>query len=99
MSNQDLLAAANTAQAAGNGAARDCRLQQAEQRGLGSNALYWWLHAQRHSQPELALVHLTRSIRIAPSANAYVARATIYRQRQVPAAASDLRAALEPGAE
>ncbi|MFP1528124.1 hypothetical protein ACLB1R_16600 [Escherichia coli] len=48
MSNEDLLAAANTAQAAGNGAARDRWLQQAEQRGLGSNALYWWLHAQRY---------------------------------------------------
>lgn len=48
MSNEDLLAAANTAQAAGNGAARDRWLQQAEQRGLGNNALYWWLHAQRY---------------------------------------------------
>ncbi len=38
MSNEDLLAAANTAQAAGNGAARDRWLQQAEQRGLGNNA-------------------------------------------------------------
>ncbi|MGQ7190073.1 tetratricopeptide repeat protein, partial [Escherichia sp. HC-CC] len=47
-------------------------------------------------QPELALSDLTRSINIAPSANAYVARATIYRQRHnVPAAVSDLRAALE----
>ncbi|HAW7710524.1 TPA: phage receptor [Escherichia coli] len=98
MSNEDLLAAANTAQAAGNGAARDRWLQQAEKRGLGSNALYWWLHAQRYipGQPELALSDLTRSINIAPSANAYVARATIYRQRHnVPAAVSDLRAALE----
>ncbi|ELO8631817.1 phage receptor [Escherichia coli] len=98
MSNEDLLAAANTAQAAGNGAARDRWLQQAEQRGLGNNALYWWLHAQRYipGQPELALNDLTRSINIAPSANAYVARATIYRQRHnVPAAVSDLRAALE----
>lgn len=98
MSNEDLLAAANTAQTAGNGAARDRWLQQAEKRGLGSNALYWWLHAQRYipGQPELALNDLTRSINIAPSANAYVARATIYRQRHnVPAAVSDLRAALE----
>ncbi|HAX0217902.1 TPA: phage receptor [Escherichia coli H061] len=98
MSNEDLLAAANTAQAAGNGAARDRWLQQAEQRGLGNNALYWWLHAQRYipGQPELALNDLTRSINIAPSANAYVARATIYRQRHnIPAAVSDLRAALE----
>lgn len=98
MSNEDLLAAANTAQAAGNGATRDRWLQQAEQRGLGNNALYWWLHAQRYipGQPELALNDLTRSINIAPSANAYVARATIYRQRHnVPAAVSDLRAALE----
>lgn len=70
MSNEDLLAAANTAQAAGNGAARDRWLQQAEQRGLGNNALYWWLHAQRYipGQPELALSDLTRSINIAPSA-------------------------------
>ncbi|STI77220.1 bacteriophage N4 receptor, outer membrane subunit [Escherichia coli] len=93
MSNEDLLAAANTAQAAGNSAARDRWLQQAEQRGLGNNALYWWLHAQRYipGQPELALSDLTRSINIAPSANAYVARATIYRQRHnVPAAVSDL---------
>ncbi|STN26074.1 bacteriophage N4 receptor, outer membrane subunit [Escherichia coli] len=63
-----------------------------------ANALYWWLHAQRYipGQPELALNDLTRSINIAPSANAYVARATIYRQRHnVPAAVSDLRAALE----
>lgn len=98
MSNEDLLAAANTAEAAGNGAARDRWLQQAEQRGLGNNAQYWWLHAQRYipAQPELALNDLTRSINIAPSANAYVARATIYRQRQnVSAAVSDLRAALE----
>lgn len=53
--------------------------------------------ATLHSgQPELALNDLTRSINIAPSANAYVARATIYRQRHnIPAAVSDLRAALE----
>ncbi|WP_039067979.1 tetratricopeptide repeat protein, partial [Shigella flexneri] len=98
MSNEDLLAAANTAQAAGNGAARDRWLQQAEQRELGNNAQYWWLHARRYipAQPELALNDLTRSINIAPSANSYVARATIYRQRHnVPAAVSDLRAALE----
>lgn len=98
MSNDDLLAAANTAQAAGNGAARDRWLQQAEQRELGNNAQYWWLHARRYipAQPELALNDLTRSINIAPSANSYVARATIYRQRHnVPAAVSDLRAALE----
>lgn len=87
-----------TAQAAGNGAARDRWLQQAEQRELGNNAQYWWLHARRYipAQPELALNDLTRSINIAPSANSYVARATIYRQRHnVPAAVSDLRAALE----
>ncbi|MFV2454183.1 hypothetical protein ACNITJ_25815, partial [Escherichia coli] len=42
------------------------------------------------------LIVLTSSIIIAPSAIAYVARATIYRQRlSVPAAVSDLRAALE----
>ncbi len=97
MSNEDLLAAANTAQAA-MVRLRDRWLQQAEQRGLGNNALYWWLHAQRYipGQPELALSDLARWIDIAPSANAYVARATIYRQRHnVPAAVSDLRAALE----
>lgn len=84
-------------EAAGNGAARDRWLQQAEQRGLGNNALYWWLHAQRYILVSRnSLSDLTRSINIAPSANAYVARATIYRQRHnVPAAVSDLRAALE----
>ncbi|MCL0167194.1 tetratricopeptide repeat protein, partial [Klebsiella pneumoniae] len=91
-------AAANNALAAGNVAARDRWQEQAEQRGLGNNAHYWWLQSQRYipGQPELALSDLTRSINIAPSANAYVARATIYRQRHnVPAAVSDLRAALE----
>ncbi len=98
MSNEDLLAAANTAQAAGNGAARDRWLQQAEKTWTGKQCpLLVAACATLHSgQPELALNDLTRSINIAPSANAYVARATIYRQRHnVPTAVSDLRAALE----
>lgn len=97
MSNEDLLAAASTAQAAGDGAARDRWLQLAEQRGLRNKAQFWWLHAQRYlrTQPERALVDLTRSLNIAPSADAYLARAAIYRQQhQVPAAVNDLRAAL-----
>ena len=99
MSNEDLLVAANTARAAGNGAARDRWLQQAEQRGLGNNALYWWLHAQRYI-PRSAGTRTERSHALnqycAFCQRFYVARATIYRQRHnVPAAVSDLRAALE----
>ncbi|ONG17866.1 phage receptor [Escherichia coli] len=74
------------------------RLAKCYRDTLPGVALYAWLQAQRYipGQPELALNDLTRSINIAPSANAYVARATIYRQRHnVPAAVSDLRAALE----
>ncbi|NYY81492.1 hypothetical protein DMI65_21815 [Escherichia coli] len=69
MSNEDLLAAANTARAAGNGAARDRWLQQAEQRGTGKQCpLLVATCATLHSgQPELALNDLTRSINIAPS--------------------------------
>ena len=97
MSNEDLLAAANTAQAAGNGAARDRWLQQAEQRGLGNNALYWWLHAQRYipGQPELALsISRAQSIlRLLPRLRC--AGDNLSPRHNVPAAVSDLRAALE----
>ncbi|MGU0016814.1 hypothetical protein ACVXG9_23540 [Escherichia coli] len=82
MSNEDLLAAANTAQAAGNGAARDRWLQQAEQRGLGTMPSTGGCMPTLHScSAGTRTERSTRSINIAPSANAYVARATIYRQR------------------
>ncbi|POT56567.1 phage receptor [Citrobacter amalonaticus] len=97
MSNDDLIAATNTAQAAGDSETRDRWLEEAQKRGLDNSAQYWWLHAQRYlpEQPALALEDLTRAITLQPSANAYAARAAVYRQlKQTPAAIRDLRSAL-----
>lgn len=101
MSNQDVAAAANTAQAAGDARARDGWLQEMQTRGLDNTEAYWWLHAQRYlpAQPQLALADFNRAIKLQPSARALASRAAVYRQLGNPAAAvSDLRqaAALEP---
>lgn len=101
LKSEDLLAAATTAQAAGDSEARDHWLKVARQRGLTNNAQYWWLHAQRYlaQQPPQAMEDLNRSLAITPSARAFAARARIYRQQKnISAAISDLRhaTALEP---
>jgi len=101
MTGQDLLAAANTAQAAGDAASRDNWLLAMQKRGLDNTESYWWLHAQRYlpAQPQLALNDFTKAISVQPSARAYASRATVYRQSGQPAAAvSDLQqaVAMEP---
>lgn len=84
LKSEDLLAAATTAQAAGDSEARDHWLKVARQRGLTNNAQYWWLHAQRYlaQQSPQAMEDLNRSLAIAPSARAFAARARIYRQQK-----------------
>lgn len=97
MSNADLVAAANTAQAAQERDMLYRLLQEEKQRGLDNSAHYWWLHAQRYlpGEPEKALADFNRALAIGPSAQVYVSRATIYRlQGNTRAAISDLRQAL-----
>lgn len=101
MSDKDLIAATNTAQAAGDPALRDIWLLEQKKRGLDNTNNYWWLHAQRYlpDQPELALVDLNRAVLIQPSAQVYAARADIYRQQgKLADAIKDLRKSilLEP---
>ncbi len=97
MRNDDLMAAANTAQAAGDRQALERWLQEERNRGMDNTEHYWWLHAQRYSstQPQQALADLNRAIAIEPTARAYASRAEIYRQQgQSEAAINDLRQAL-----
>ncbi|ADO50274.1 Tetratricopeptide TPR_1 repeat-containing protein [[Enterobacter] lignolyticus SCF1] len=97
MNNDDLLAAATTAQAAGDGAARDGWLDEAQKRGLDNSAAYWRLHAQRYlaTQPAQALADYTRALDLAPTADLFISRAAVYRQLgNTQGAISDLRQAL-----
>lgn len=97
MSNDDLMAAANTAQAAGDAASRDLWIDEAEKRGLDNSETWWWLHSQRYlpAEPNLALADLDRAIAIEPTARSLTARAALYRQqKQARKAVSDLRQAL-----
>ncbi|VEJ56545.1 NfrA family protein [Pragia fontium] len=83
LSDQDIMAAANSAQAAGNQTALQSWLAQAQSRNLTHSEAYWWLHAQRFipNDPDAALADLNRANHIQPSARVYAARANIYRQR------------------
>lgn len=97
MSNEDLMAAANTAQAAGDPVARDYWVDEARKRGLDNSENWWWLHAQRYlpSQPERALADLTQAVSIEPTTRVLTSRAALYRERnQTSAAIADLRQAL-----
>lgn len=97
MRNNDVIAAANTAQAAGDQRALDGWLQEEQKRGMDNTEHYWWLHAQRYvsSNPELALASLDRAIAIEPTTRAYLSRVQIHRkQGRNQAAADDLRQAL-----
>lgn len=97
MSNDDLLAAATTAQAAGDGEARDRWLDDAQRRGLDNSAAYWRLHAQRFldTQPEQALADYTRAIDLSPTADLFISRAAVHRRLgHTQDAISDLRQAL-----
>lgn len=84
LTDQDLMAAANTAQAAGNSDVRDHWLAEAQKRGLDNTERYWWLHAQRYlvDQPAQALRDLDQAIRSTaqPSAQTYISKAEIYRR-------------------
>lgn len=97
MRNEDLIAAANTAQAAGERQSVALWLQEAQKRGMDNSENYWWLHAQRYlpQEPEKALADVNRALAIAPSERAYVLRAQLYRETgNTPAAVDDLRQAL-----
>lgn len=97
----NLLAAAASAQAAGDGAARDRWLDELARRGKTHSEAYWWLRAQRwlKSDPTRALADLDRALAVQPSARVLLARAAIVRQRgdqQANLAALQAAARLEP---
>lgn len=97
MSDDDLMAAANTAQAASDTRARDRWLDEAQKRGLDNRESWLWLHAQRYlpAQPELALAELNRAIAIQPTVATLTARATVYREHhRTEDAIADLQQAL-----
>lgn len=97
MSDEDVMAAANTAQAAGDNAARDSWVDDAQKRGLDNREDWLWLHAQRYlpAEPELALADLNRAIDIQPTVRALTTRAAVYREhKRTPEAIADLRHAL-----
>jgi len=97
MSNEDVIAAANTAQAANDNAARDRWVDEARQRGLDNSESWWWLHAQRYipAQPERAIADLNQAVAIEPTVRALTSRAALHRQlNQQPEAVADLRQAL-----
>lgn len=96
MDDEALMAAAETAQAAGDGAARDRWLEDARKRGLDNREAWWWLYAQRYlpARPEPALAALSHAIALHPSARALVARAALLqRQHLMAEAIDDLRQA------
>jgi len=97
MSNDDLMAAANTAQSAGDRIARDNWVDEARKRGLDNSENWWWLHAQRYlpAQPERALADLNQAAAIDPTVSVLTSRAALYRElNQKPEAIADLRQAL-----
>lgn len=97
MSNEDLVAAANTAQASSDAESRDLWLAEEQKRGLDNTEHYWWLHAQRYlpEEPKLALADFDRAIAAEPTARAYSSRAAVYRELDnSQAAVDDLRQAL-----
>lgn len=97
MSNQDLMAAANTAQAAGAAVDRDRWIDEAQRRGLDNNESWWWLHAQRFlpAEPALAIADLDKAIALEPTVRSLTSRAALYRQnQQTENAIRDLRQAL-----
>ena len=97
MREADLMAAANTAQAAGDSGARDGWIDAAQRRGMDNSEAWWWLHAQRYlpAEPEKAMLDLNRAIALQPTARALTARAALHRRLgQTPEAIADLRQAL-----
>nr|WP_278988669.1 tetratricopeptide repeat protein [Plesiomonas shigelloides] len=101
LSDEDLLAAASTAQAAGNATALGHWLSLMQQRSMGGYAGYWWLTAQHtpKSDPQSALSALDKAIHLKPLARFYAARAVIWQQLKQPQSAlADLRQAhrMEP---
>ncbi|MBM3070623.1 tetratricopeptide repeat protein [Lelliottia sp. RWM.1] len=97
MKNEDVMAAATTAHAAGDTANRDKWLDEAQRRGLDNTEAWWWLHAQRFlpSQPENAISDLSHAIAIQPTVKALLARAALYREQgKTQTAVDDLRQAL-----
>ena len=101
LSDNDLLAAASTAQATGNAAALGHWLSLMQQRSMGDYADYWWFAAQHtlKSDPHSALTALDKAVHLQPQARFYAARAVIWQQRQQPQKAlADLRQAhrMEP---
>ncbi|MGU3523673.1 phage receptor [Enterobacteriaceae bacterium C23F] len=97
MSDEDVMAAANTAQAAGDNTARNAWIDEAQKRGLDHSESWLWLHAQRYlpAHPELALADLNQAIESEPTVRALTSRAALYRQqKQTPKAIADLRQAL-----
>jgi Tetratricopeptide repeat. len=97
MSNEDVMAAANTAQASGDAADRDRWVDEAQRRGLDNSESWWWLHAQRYlpAQPELAIADLNQAIALEPTVRSLTSRAALYRQnKQNDNALRDLRQAL-----
>ncbi|WP_178090065.1 NfrA family protein [Plesiomonas shigelloides] len=101
LSDEDLLAAASTAQAVGNATALGHWLSLMQQRSMGGYAGYWWLTAQHtpKSDPQSALSALDKAIHLKPLARFYAARAVIWQQLKQPQSAlADLRQAhrMEP---
>lgn len=101
LSDEDLLAAASTAQAAGNATALGHWLSLMQQRSMGGYAGYWWLTAQHtpKSDPQGALSALDKAIHLKPLARFYAARAVLWQQLKQPQPAlADLRQAhrMEP---
>lgn len=97
MSNDDLIAAANTAQSAGDYIARDNWVDEARKRGLDNSENWWWLHAQRYlpAQTEHALADLNQAAAINPTVRVLTSRASLYRKlNKNPEAIADLRQAL-----
>jgi adsorption protein A len=96
LDNPALFAAANSAQAAGDGAARDRWLDELRLRGATENEAYWWLHSRRYlpDQPQQALADIDKALAIEPTTRALLSRAEIYRQQGEPRKAlADLQAA------
>ncbi|MGL4269421.1 MAG: NfrA family protein, partial [Plesiomonas sp.] len=101
LSDEDLLAAASTAQTAGNQTALGRWLSVMQQRGMTGYAGYWWLSAQHwlQRQPHNALSALNHALQLQPQARFYAERARLWQRFAQPQKAlADLRQAhqLEP---